>query len=321
MIKVIRIGSILPILIIISFLTVSISLGMITDRETVIEQNELCLECHEDQAESLINSPHRLTSENDISSPITVGCYNCHDGWEEHIEDPDADNISSGPELSFNRQAEICAQCHATGHQISMVSTDPHGREGLGCSECHTVHSNSNFKLTKDDSQNFCSTCHTVTAAQFKNRTSHPLESENIRCTDCHTLDNIKKQNLMQGLDWTCQGCHPENAGPFLYEHKVTYSHLAEGQGCVECHNPHGSANDRLLTQAGDGICKQCHMVPPTHRTQHAGIGTHHSCIECHTEFHGSYSNNKFLDPDLNVKLVSDCYEAGCHILSKGGGF
>ncbi len=28
-------------------------------------------------------------------------------------------------------------------------------------------------------------------------------------------------------------------------------------EGCVSCHSPHGSSNDRLLKQPGDGLCRR----------------------------------------------------------------
>jgi DmsE family decaheme c-type cytochrome len=246
-----------------------------------------------------------------------VGCTGCHTGWEDHVDDPAADNIVAGPGLGSLEQAQQCNRCHQTPHQAAMATTDPHGRNGYNCSSCHTIHGNHNRMLVKDERENYCIECHNVVEAQFKARSAHPLESGNIRCTDCHLFDNIADQLHAQGLDWTCQECHPLIAGPHIYEHPVTYEYLVEGSGCTECHNPHGSANDRLLKQAGDGTCRQCHMVPPGHRIAHAGLGSRHACIDCHSEIHGSNSNELFLDPDLGMKNVINCYASGCHSLER----
>ncbi|MFH2036306.1 MAG: cytochrome c3 family protein, partial [Candidatus Zixiibacteriota bacterium] len=115
------------------------------------------------------------------------------------------------------------------------------------------------------------------------------------------------------GLDWTCQSCHPEKAGPYPHEHPPSYTYSIDGSGCLECHQPHGSQNERLLNQPLSGICLQCHIVPPLHRTKHSGLGIKLSCVECHSDIHGSYDNALMLDPNINVNLASDCYQSGCH--------
>jgi DmsE family decaheme c-type cytochrome len=303
--------------VLIPLLIFSISYGKYADKDEIMEQTETCLLCHDGQAETLQGTPHQLLSEDDISPSIMVGCTGCHIGWEDHVDDPAADNIVAGPGLGSLEQAQQCNRCHQTPHQAAMATTDAHGRNGYNCSSCHTIHGNQNRMLVKDERENYCLECHNVVEAQFKARSAHPLESGNIRCTDCHQFGNIADQLHAQGLDWTCQECHPLIAGPHIYEHPVTYEHLVEGSGCTECHNPHGSPNDRLLKQPGDGTCRQCHMVPPGHRIAHAGLGSRHACIDCHSEIHGSNSNELFLDPELGMKNVINCYASGCHSLER----
>lgn len=310
----------LPLILLMVILAESILWGSSLDRGETLERTEECLICHDAMRESLRASPHRLAAEDDLSSPVVVGCVGCHDGWQEHIDDPTPDNISSGPELSLIGQADVCSRCHNKPHQTSMLADDPHGRAGLVCSDCHTVHSNTVRKLTGDENENYCRTCHFEVAAQFKGRSTHPLESGNLRCTDCHDMGSIKDHDLTLGLDWKCQECHSEYAGPFLYEHPVTYTHLVEGAGCVECHHPHGSPNDRLLRQPQSGTCLQCHITPPGHRIAHSGLGARLACVDCHSEIHGSDNNRCFLDSDLGMKMAVDCYTSGCHDAAIWGG-
>ena len=300
-------------LILITALFLFIFSSLQADKAELLENSAMCLDCHEDMDQSLMLSSHRLLSEGDLSSTVAVGCTSCHDGWQEHIEDPSVDNIISGREIGGLEQAQICARCHQEPHQAAMITDDPHARNGLNCSDCHQVHNNNSMNLVKDDKQEFCLDCHLNVAAQFKSRSTHPLESGNITCTDCHDLSGIENPDLAVGLDWKCQECHLSESGPFVYEHPVTYSHLVDGSGCTECHNPHGAPNDRLLKQAGNGTCNQCHSAPAGHRQAHNGIGTRYACNECHTEVHGSDHNSKFLDPDLGSKTVVDCYQSGCH--------
>lgn len=275
------------------------------------EAGSACGDCHEEGLSSLRGTVHSVP---EIDVENGVSCIDCHQTWEAHLDDPSAENITAGPEASLAEQAEICSGCHLNTHQAAMLSTDPHNIQGLNCSSCHAIHNNTNESLVTDDRQDFCLRCHKSVAADFKLRSSHPFGTGNVRCTDCHDLSGLREQTNVTGSDWGCQNCHPEKSGPFVYEHPVVYSHLVEGEGCTECHKPHGSPNDRLLTQAGNAVCSQCHGTPVGHRTQHSGLGAKMSCVDCHSEIHGSFDNRLFLDPDLGTRFFPDCYQSGCHI-------
>jgi DmsE family decaheme c-type cytochrome len=279
----------------------------------MIAKSAACLECHPEAADNLKGSKHQMTREGDKSARIAVGCVGCHTDFEKHLEEPSKDNISVPSKLSFATQGKVCGECHLGPHQAAMISTDPHARAGLECTTCHQVHGNSARGLVKDDRQEFCKTCHIEVNAQFKSRSAHPLESGNIRCADCHSMADRKDPMLARGLDWSCQECHSEYAGPFAYEHPVTEQHLFQGSGCTACHSPHGSPNDRLLAQPGNGVCLQCHGIPAGHRTAHSGLGAKVACIDCHSEIHGSNDNGKFLDPQITTKFFADCFQSGCH--------
>ncbi|MEP0829094.1 MAG: hypothetical protein HRF51_11280 [bacterium] len=285
----------------------------VNDRVWLQENSSLCLNCHEDQGKSLEGTVHALASADEMKSSFGSGCVGCHDGWEVHINDPSPDNIGKPQTLSAKEQAEVCGRCHLSPHQSAMATTDVHHRANVACLDCHSIHGNHKSGLVKDEAQNFCASCHPAVKAEFSRRSAHPLRSGNIDCTNCHSLSGIKDPLMAVGLDWKCQNCHSEKSGPFLFEHGAINKHLIDGGGCVECHEPHGSANDRLLVQAGNGNCLKCHDIPPAHRTMHNGLGNRLECVFCHTDIHGSYDNKKFLDPNLGVKLFPDCYQSGCH--------
>ena len=276
----------------------------------------ICLDCHDDMAQSLAGSAHQLTTERMLKSSLKVECVDCHDGWQEHADNPEAGNIGRGDKLTMAKEAELCSRCHINSHQTAMMSTDPHNKADLQCSSCHTIHNNMNAKLVKEEMPNFCLSCHTTTQMDFHMRSAHPLEVGAVSCVDCHKLGMAEKPEFAVGFNWTCQGCHDDQAGPFLYEHPVTYNHLVDGGGCTECHNPHGSVNDRLLKEPRSGLCLQCHSIPPGHMTNHSGLGAKLDCVTCHTEIHGSYESRLFLDPDLGIKLFPDCYQSGCHTIN-----
>lgn len=297
-------------------LTVSVASAKYFERQKLVEESSTCLGCHEDMRASLAGSAHQLNAEGQAVSPLAVGCIGCHDGWETHLDDPSAANISTPSSYSQMDQAEVCSRCHVTAHQTAMVSTDPHNRTEIACLSCHKIHGNFNKTLVKDDRENYCVSCHLSVMTEFRRRSAHPLESGNIRCTDCHNMGEAKDPALAVGLDWSCQRCHTDVAGPYVYEHPVAYSHLVDDGGCIECHEPHGSSNDRLLIQPEGGTCLQCHSIPAGHRTNHSGLGSKFACIDCHSGIHGSNDNRQLLDPDLGSKLFPDCYQSGCHIFN-----
>jgi len=282
-------------------------------QQEILEQTSQCIDCHDDKPQSLTGTPHFLSDGSEGTSKTTVGCINCHEGWETHLEDPSEETITDISSLTMANQANICSGCHVTAHQVTMTTTDPHNRADMSCTDCHTIHANKNESLLKEDLQDFCISCHSSTAAEFNRRSAHPFESENISCVDCHFSTEMESFQPTIGLGWNCQKCHTDLAGPHVYEHPVTYDFYVNGGGCTECHEPHGSNNDRLLKQPGSGICLQCHGTPPGHITNHSGLGSKLACVECHSEIHGSYDNRLFLDPNLGSKLFPDCYQSGCH--------
>jgi DmsE family decaheme c-type cytochrome len=281
----------------------------------MIEKSKACLECHDDKLESLAGSTHHININGEPGIGMAVGCIGCHKGWEKHLDEPSAETIVKLSNLSLSEQSEVCGNCHVGQHQTRMISTDPHGRAGVSCLSCHKIHDNDNKNLLQGDSENFCLGCHKTIGDEFNRRTRHPLESGNIKCVDCHALGDAEDPSLIVGIDWKCQNCHADISGPYIHEHPVVYSHLVNGGGCIECHEPHGSPNERLLKQSGNGICIQCHGIPPGHRTKHSGWGMKSDCVLCHTDIHGSNNNDKFLDPDLATKFVADCNQSGCHSL------
>ena len=277
------------------------------------QDDSQCLVCHEGLGASLMNTPHELGVFDDSGKLMKSACVDCHEGWKEHLEDPSAENITKAAEVSPALQAKLCANCHNTPHQASIASDDVHAKAYLACASCHTIHDNYNESLVKEDLDNFCLSCHSSTAMEFQQRSVHPLESGNVRCVSCHDLSSIGVAEFKIGFDTGCQSCHDEKSGPFLYEHAATYNHLVEAGSCIECHEPHGSMNDRLLKTPDNTLCMQCHEAPLGHLTAHSGLGVRHNCVECHSDIHGSYDNRLLLDPDLGSKFFPDCYQSGCH--------
>jgi predicted CXXCH cytochrome family protein len=58
---------------------------------------------------------------------------------------------------------------------------------------------------------------------------------------------------------------------------------------CSNCHDPHGSVNERLLKYRAPRLCNQCHNS--THGTRNGPnsyYSFNRSCTNCHSQIHGS---------------------------------
>ena len=59
-----------------------------------------------------------------------------------------------------------------------------------------------------------------------------------------------------------CFKCHGDKRGPFVFEHAPV-----KLEGCATCHEPHGSANPRMLARAQIRfVCLECHANLPLPR-------------------------------------------------------
>jgi DmsE family decaheme c-type cytochrome len=262
-------------------------------------------------ATTLEKSPHRLTAGAE-SARVTVACVSCHDGASVHVEDPSVDNIGNPTRQSAQSVNTLCENCHRAHRELDNIGFDPHIGTNASCVDCHAVHAN-NPGLLADGQTNFCGRCHAALTTQFSRTSTHPVNEGQVTCLSCHDFTGKKQPTFGAGSQENCIACHTAQAGPFPWPHQAASSYYANGDGCVACHSPHGSANDRLLTRVDDGLCTQCHGVPALHQTQHGGIGSQFACIECHVDVHGSDHNKALLDPDLGSKIGGTPNSCYCH--------
>jgi len=284
--------------------------------ETETIEDDMCLTCHEDYDIGLSSTKHQLSTE--LSNPeIMIGCVSCHSGGEIHMDDPSVDNIGNPANLTGIDAVSLCSKCHVVHQAMDNYGFDNHSNQEINCSKCHSVHGGKQSLLFDDHAQ-FCQKCHFETINKFERRSNHPVNQGILTCLSCHSFTKRQDSNLMYDLNRTCQGCHPENGGPFLYEHQIVNAHSIDGSGCIECHDPHGSENDYLLKQSDNNLCNQCHIehITRNHNNLWETVWSEYRCQTCHTDIHGSFASNNYLDPDLPEKLGGDCYNSGCHSLN-----
>jgi len=202
-----------------------------------------------------------------------------------------------------------CSQCHAD--QTDHFATASHARLHLtddkvgdtGCESCHgpgSLHSAAGGSkgtiVNPGKSPETCFQCHLDKRAQFSLANSHQVMNGKMSCADCH---EVHKGNAiagtgvdLEGQNALCVKCHTQQKGPFVYEHG------AMREGCVACHNPHGTINQKMLVARDANLCLRCHLE----------VGDPGSSGQINANAIRRTSENH------NTRLMQGtCWSAGCH--------
>jgi DmsE family decaheme c-type cytochrome len=278
-----------------------------------LQYTSACMDCHEGIDTLLTETAHRIqvSPGGERIANFPSSCADCHSGWEAHLEQPELGTIHNpGKENPFEN-LKLCTSCHSSPHSQESVELGVHFRNGVGCSTCHSVHHPKEEYLLVSSPNDLCLGCHQDVSGKFFLVSRHPVIQKTILCIDCHKLSEPLDEPLSaSNVNLECFSCHAEYQGPFPYEHGAVNDYTVDKEGCIYCHDPHGSPNPRLLKQPVRSLCLQCHFVPK-HRTVHQGVWAKRDCLECHTDVHGSYTDKNLLGEDI---FGGSCFVYGCHV-------
>lgn len=207
--------------------------------------------------------------------------------------------------------SESCSQCHAD--VVKHFATADHARlkakgdnaKDVGCESCHgaaSLHIKSGGAahtiVNPRKSPETCYQCHLEKRGAFALPHHHPVENGKVGCADCH---NPHEGRAVKGggtslasSDETCFKCHTAQRGPFVFEHE------ALREGCQSCHAPHGSVNQKLLTERNQLLCLKCHFQQQLTTGVNAGV----------TKIGGV--SHVDIGPGGDVARGT-CWSAGCH--------
>jgi len=276
------------------------------------EPTSTCVGCHEGTDTLLAQTPHRLifSPEGKRIRNSPISCADCHPNGEKHLAEPAIGNITNPAKITSLENHKICTQCHSNPHAQDEPEFNTHSKNKVTCSTCHIVHHSKEKHLLVSPPNDLCLSCHQEIGAKFSLVSHHPVPQKIILCIDCHKiLEPVDKPLSSATVNIECFSCHAEFQGPFPYEHEAVKDYTVEKEGCIFCHDPHGSPNPRLLKQPVRPLCLNCHLLPK-HQTAHRGIWAKRNCLECHVDIHGSYTSKNLFAEDL---FGGSCFKYGCH--------
>ncbi len=251
---------------------------------------DTCLMCHKKNAKvmEIFQGVHGAKTG---KSPMAgLQCEACHGPLGNHNRGGKEPMIDFGASASATAEAQnsVCLSCHQDTQRQSWHAS-VHNLEGMSCASCHQIHTAKDPILQPNGQNTVCTNCHTQQKMEINERSSHPLKSNEMQCSDCHNPHGSQTEAALnkKTLNDTCYSCHAEKRGPKLWEHApVTDS-------CDNCHSPHGSVNNSLLKARAPLLCQQCH-ASNVHSSRPYGANGDSaftaggSCLNCHSQIHGS---------------------------------
>ena len=293
--------------------------------------SEACAVCHAELAEAFTKNPHAVVDREKSHGWEKMACESCHGPGQQHSEAAEAKFIVHHLKEKPAAADAWCLSCHRNQAAPAGRIKGSHANHQTACVACHSVHhaepdralplfafrspsvavvsgvlDTSNSRSAKINRQ-----CDADMWAQFLRPHSHALVQGAMSCTDCHNPHGSNQRVGSRSVARTagnepgCFRCHSDKRGPFTYEHASVRL-----QDCSTCHEPHGSANPRMLTRADTANqCLECHSLLPTGAPNPGQViggavppafhdlrqPLYRQCTTCHVKIHGSHVSRGLL--------------------------
>jgi DmsE family decaheme c-type cytochrome len=249
-----------------------------------VMDTETCATCHEPVMGAYEKTVHDRVFKNDPHGKLeSSNCESCHGPRSIHIDEPDKRFAFSEEQYSV-----VCQQCHQDGNRMYWHNS-MHKTADVGCISCHTVmeKKSNTALLSKANQFELCSDCHSDVRAKMMRSSHHPVQEGRIDCSSCHNVHGTPGEKmLVKGtVNETCNSCHQEKRGPFIWEHAPVR------EDCLTCHEPHGSNNRNLLVTQNATLCVTCHQYGGhvnEYRYNRVSTPYGNGCVNCHVAVHGS---------------------------------
>ena len=267
----------------------------------------VCRACHAERFHQFAQTPHYDLVTRPHEDPAMQGCEACHGPGGLHTKSAgDPAYIFNPRKATAPEVAARCTACHVEQSIRGQRHHVEHDPDTVGCNDCHSPHQEkTNPHLLIDDPPGLCFRCHEEVESDFRKPFHHRVLEGGVSCLDCHSghgeRNTAHARRSAEGLSALCAKCHADKQGPFVFEHLAI---ARSADGCVTCHNPHGSVNNRMLARNNVfQLCIQCHSEIGLSAAPGSGVFPHdlsnprfRECVVCHTQIHGSNSHRAFLN-------------------------
>jgi DmsE family decaheme c-type cytochrome len=276
--------------------------------------SDACRICHPDIRSTFFRNPHFKSLASGKEPADQAGCESCHGPGKAHVDAHGGKTtIVAFSRLQPLQILDRCLSCHGQTFARAAIRNSPHTLRNVVCTNCHSIHKSPapKFLLAANQTE-LCYDCHTDVRARFSMPFKHRVNEGFMSCTDCHNphgesppawrmAARPRMMNHALANEEPCLRCHSEKRGPFVFEHGAV-----RVDGCEVCHEPHGSANSRLLRRPlVFTLCLECHNGASGFGRRNAGIPTqsaahnmadsrYQNCTNCHVRIHGSNTDRLF---------------------------
>jgi len=210
-------------------------------------------------------------------------------------------NLHYGVDATRHGDAEVivCVTCHGEGREHAARYGAPEAILRFGRESPASV----------EEKNAACLKCHEKGIRLYWKGSAH--EAKGLVCVDCHQImEPASPQRLFAKATEleTCFQCHQQRRAQMQRS-----SHMPFREGkvkCSDCHNPHGTANEKLLREASaNESCYNCHADKRgPFLWEHPPVAE--NCLNCH-EPHGS-NHDKLLTMD-RPRLCQRCHIEARH--------
>lgn len=179
-------------------------------------------------------------------------CGTCHDASANHVAGSDKKGVTT------KKADDSCYQCHL------KKDDKPHVHPALqmgdpSCTNCHDPHSaNHRYFVREASIGELCMNCH----EPHEGKSIHGAEKVEKNCLNCHNPHSSSETKLLNMPSGDlCLSCHdkeiptqfatPARNIPNIKKKMkdVPFQHVGALDGCMTCHKPHSSPNERLLVE------------------------------------------------------------------------
>ncbi len=208
------------------------------EREYTITKSNMCVDCHEDQAENLKSGVHYTAlAGGNLRSANCVDCHGAHDVQPTEAREVEVDTCGTCHVIAYDQYANsvhgmalienndpnvpTCVSCHGV-HGIQDPTTALfRNRSPQLCADCHADEElMSEYNITTNVFNSYLSDFHGTTVALFE-QASPSVPTNKAVCYDCHGVHNItamsemKDEEVRENLLPMCIDCHPDATTDF----------------------------------------------------------------------------------------------------------